>query len=68
MKKILLLFVCVTISIASYSQNRIQHNGQDIFLNGMNLAWMDFANDLTAFDDNAFTTALGEISAAGGSG
>jgi len=66
MKKILLPFLGIAISIASYSQNRIQHNGQDIFLNGMNLAWMDFANDLTSFDENAFTTALSEISAAGG--
>lgn len=66
MKKILVITIVSCFSIASFAQNRIQHNGQDIFLSGMNLAWINFANDLTDFDETAFTNALDEISAAGG--
>jgi hypothetical protein len=36
-----------------------------LFLNGINLAWMDFANDLTAFNENLFADVLDEVSAAG---
>lgn len=48
------------------AQNRITHNNKDIFLNGINLAWIKFARDLTNFDKSEFTRALDEISAAGG--
>ena len=47
-------------------QNRILHNGQSIFLSGMNLAWIDFANDLTNFNEQTFELAMQQISAAGG--
>ncbi len=53
-------------AITAFSQNRIQHNGQDLFLNGINLAWMDFANDLTAFDEDLFAYVLDTVSAVGG--
>jgi hypothetical protein len=46
--------------------NRIHHNDQDIFLSGMNLAWVNFANDLVSFNETEFTRALDEISSAGG--
>jgi hypothetical protein len=49
-----------------YSQNRINHAGQEIFLSGMNLAWVNFANDLTNFNEEEFTRALDEISGYGG--
>ncbi len=47
-------------------QNRIIHNGQEIFLSGINLAWIDFAKDLSRFDEPEFTRALDEVSDAGG--
>ena len=66
MKKIPIVLIIFCLSIPSIAQNRIHHNGQDIFLSGMNLAWINFARDLTDFNETAFTTALDEISAAGG--
>jgi hypothetical protein len=48
------------------SQNRIKHNGQEIFLSGINLAWIDFAKDLTSLDEQELARALDEVSAAGG--
>jgi hypothetical protein len=48
------------------AQNRITHNDKEIFLSGMNLAWIKFARDLTNFNKSEFTKALDEISAAGG--
>jgi hypothetical protein len=42
--------VCFTfIMLWSMSQNnRIEYNGQQLFLNGSNLAWVNFANDIGA--------------------
>ena len=48
------------------AQNRITHNNKEIFLSGMNLAWIDFSKDLTRLDKSEFTRALDEISAEGG--
>jgi hypothetical protein len=59
-----LVLFCCTANITA--QNRINHNGQEIFLSGINLAWIDFAKDLTWFDEPEFTRALDEVSAAGG--
>lgn len=44
----------------------INHRGQEIFVSGMNLAWIDFANDLRNLDTGRFTTAMDELSEAGG--
>jgi len=44
---------------------RITHNNQDLFLSGINLAWISFGRDLTNFSENDFISALDEISAAG---
>lgn len=55
-----------------YSSVMSQHarlelaNGQRIFASGMNLAWIDFARDLVAFNEAEFIRALDEIAAAGG--
>ncbi len=46
--------------------NRININGQDIFLSGMNLAWIKFAADLDSFSVEQFTLALDQISQGGG--
>jgi hypothetical protein len=68
MKKITTSLI-ITISIlinGSGQQQFIRINNQDIFLNGMNLAWMSFANDLGNFDQAKFTKTVKEIRAAGG--
>lgn len=48
------------------NMNRITLHNQDIFLSGMNLAWIDFAHDLEHFNEEKFTKALDDISSAGG--
>jgi hypothetical protein len=42
------------------------HNGQRLFMSGMNLAWMDFANDLGNFNESLFTQRVESLAAAGG--
>ena len=39
----------------------INHQGQDLFLNGINLAWIHFAQDTKNFDEVRFVAALDEI-------
>jgi hypothetical protein len=41
-------------------------SGQPIFASGINLAWINFGEDLTGFDQARFVKALDEIAAAGG--
>jgi hypothetical protein len=62
----ILLLIFLSVSINGFSQNRINHNGQDIFLNGMNLAWISFSADLTSLNTTEFTKALDQISNGGG--
>lgn len=63
---LLIVSICLPL-LTSYSQNnRINHNGQDLFLSGMNLAWINFASDLISFNPTEFTRALDEISNGGG--
>jgi len=45
---------------------RIEHRGQELFLNGINLAWINYGRDLTMFDEDRYVQALDEIAAAGG--
>lgn len=42
--------------------NRIEINEKSVFLNGMNLAWINWANDLTSFNQSQFSVALDGIS------
>ncbi|MBN1648376.1 MAG: discoidin domain-containing protein [Spirochaetales bacterium] len=48
-----------------YSQ-LIKHNGQPFFMSGINLAWINFAHDLTRFDEEKFAKALEDVAFAGG--
>ena len=48
------------------SDNLLQHNGQQLFLSGMNLAWLNFANDLDNFNEELFTERMDNLSEAGG--
>ena len=66
MKRIYPLLLIILSSFPLAAQNRISHNGQDIFLSGMNLAWIDFANDLNNFNETTFELAMSQISEAGG--
>lgn len=59
------LIICSIINLNAQS-NRINYNNQELFLSGMNLAWVNFANDLTSFDSAKFALAFKNISNAGG--
>lgn len=61
---IFLLSVCITLS--SSAQNFINHRGQDIFVSGINVAWMNYGNDLTNFDSEEWTTICENVTNAGG--
>lgn len=46
MKGIIFLIVIIISPIHHNAQNRIKYNNQNLFLNGTNLAWINFANDV----------------------
>ncbi len=64
----IVIIMCAIILYAGdlFSQSRITHNNKEIFLSGINLAWVDFAKDLKNFDKATFARALDEISSEGG--
>jgi hypothetical protein len=62
----LIIGVILTLPLIASGQSRVWHNGQPIFMSGMNLAWIDFADDLTNFNETQFTLAMDQISEAGG--
>ncbi len=65
MKKIIIV-CCLFFSYVGFSQNYINHKGNNIFLSGINLAWMEFGNDLTQFNEENFTRIIKNVSEAGG--
>ena len=50
------------------SGNRLHVNGKDIFVSGMNIAWINFANDVgdNTLDEFMFTQQIREVRRAGG--
>ncbi len=51
---------------ADESLHFIPYRGQELFLNGINLAWISFAHDLQNFNEPLFVAALDEVKAAHG--
>jgi NedA-like, galactose-binding domain/Secretion system C-terminal sorting domain len=53
---------------SAFSQSRINYNNQDLFLNGSNVAWVNFAHDIGPGTTNfaRFSQIFAEIKAAGG--
>ncbi len=68
MKKYTLILVLLGLMMKLSSQPVYLHRAnQDVYVNGINLAWINFANDLgSGFDQADFTTAMQQIRAAGG--
>lgn len=62
----MLVFLMLIGSSNAQNNRLVLKNGQKIFASGMNLAWINFAKDLTRLNEAQFTKALDEISAAGG--
>lgn len=59
-----LLSVFFTLSV--YGQNFINHRGQDLFLSGINVAWINYGNDLTSFDSEKWTDICRSVVDSGG--
>ena len=53
-------------SLLKAQDNKITFNNQRLFLSGMNLAWIDYGNDLSDLDIEEFKGALDEVKEAGG--
>ncbi|MBN1698546.1 MAG: discoidin domain-containing protein [Spirochaetales bacterium] len=76
MKRIMLFLLCITVIITSClsvrggkkftKEGRLIINGRELFLSGMNLAWIHFANDPVDFDEARFAEALDDVARAGG--
>ncbi len=64
------IFLSVFMTLSAFTQdittNFINHKGQDLFLSGINVAWINYGNDLTGFDKQKWTTLCEEVSEAGG--
>lgn len=67
-----LLIICLAffgntqINRANVQDSLVVHIDQPVYMSGMNLAWMNFANDLAAFDDELFAERMDSIADAGG--
>jgi hypothetical protein len=48
------------------SLNRITIRGKDLFMNGINMAWNNFGQDLTQYDSAVFGDMFAKVSEAGG--
>ncbi len=71
MRKFVLVLLVVLLNALAGAQDAVpgplvEHNGQQLFLSGINLAWINFARDLRDFDEPRFVAALDEIAAARG--
>ena len=69
-KSLFVITLSVLTTLSSLAQdittNFINHKGQDLFLSGINVAWINYGNDLTGFDKQKWTTLCEEVSEAGG--
>jgi hypothetical protein len=65
---LLLLAICAGMAATGQAQSRIRFNNQDLFLNGSNVAWVNFAGDLGpgALDTTRFKSMYDSIHAHGG--
>ena len=63
---LLSVFITLSAFAQDITTNFINHKGQDLFLSGINVAWINYGNDLTGFDKQKWTTMCEEVSEAGG--
>jgi hypothetical protein len=59
------LFTCAP-GKRGFSNGRFLVNGQELFMSGMNLAWINFGRDITEFNEAKFIQALEDIARKGG--
>ena len=65
-KTISIVALSVFFTLTLSAQNFINHRGQDIFVSGINVAWMKYGNDLTMFDEEEWTSICDNVRNAGG--
>ena len=58
MRRLTILIGILFCATNFFSRNRIMHHDKEIFLSGINLAWIDYARDIIDFDESEFTRAL----------
>lgn len=61
-----LILIAAPAAAQDAPMDRIPHGDQELFLSGMNLAWVNFARDLRNFDEPKFVEALDGVAAAKG--
>jgi len=72
MKKLAIAVVLILVSLSGMAQdeiNRIKYNNQNIFLNGANIAWINFSKDIgpkSVTDIEGFRKIFAEVHASGG--
>lgn len=72
-KRILLSCLSVLLTLTTFSQEKadtmhkyINHRGQDLFLSGINVAWMSYGNDLVGFKSDTWEQICEDVVSAGG--
>jgi hypothetical protein len=74
-KRLLILVIVLSLALSGLASvtlaqdeetQFINHGGQDLFLSGINLAWISFAYDLTNFNETAWIAAMDDIASAHG--
>lgn len=70
MKKSVTIILLVLASFSLFAQgNRVPFHGKEIFVNGLNIAWVNFANDIgpnSKTDIEKFRTVFAQVHANGG--
>jgi hypothetical protein len=62
---LIITFSCAPKRIG-FSNGRFAVKGQELFMSGMNLAWMSFGRDITDFNEEKFVKALEDVALEGG--
>lgn len=65
----LLIIILISGTVMAQKKDRIKFNGQEIFLNGSNVAWINFANDIGPDSEvnlEKFRNIFADIHASGG--
>jgi hypothetical protein len=67
-KYIYFVFLLLTVSVIIIPQSRIEYRDRQLFLNGSNFAWVNFASDIGPGNTNfpKFSQIFAEVKAAGG--
>lgn len=63
---LVLLALAASVSVQAAAPDRITIRGKDLFMNGINVAWNNWGQDLTNYDSTVFGAMFRNIAEAGG--